>query len=66
MTVTHPDASKARALWAWMLVARHTRLGLVTAFVLTAAAFLLRLTLSPVLEDRLLFMIFIPAVIGAA
>ncbi|MEY3841222.1 MAG: hypothetical protein RLZZ542_332, partial [Pseudomonadota bacterium] len=45
MTVTHPDASKARALWAWMLVARHTRLGLVTAFVLTAAAFLLRLTL---------------------
>ena len=66
MTVTHPHASASQAFWAWMLVARHARLGLITAFVLTAAAYLLCLTLSPVLEDRLLFMIFIPAVIGAA
>lgn len=66
MTTTPPDASKARALRAWMLAARHTRLGLASAFVLIAAAFLLRMTLSPMLEDRLAFMIFIPAVIGAA
>lgn len=66
MTATPPDASRARAFWAWMQAARHTRLGLAFAFLLIAAGFLMRTTLSPVLEDRLAFMIFIPAVIGAA
>lgn len=66
MTATPPEANRTRAFWAWMLAARHTRLGLASAFLLIAAGFLMRTTLSPMLEDRLAFMIFIPAVIGAA
>jgi len=66
MTTTSPVAIEARPLRDWMLATRHTRLGLATAAVVTAAGLMLRLVMSPLLEDRLAFLFFIPAVIGAA
>ena len=66
MTTTPPVAIEARPLRDWMLATRHTRLGLATAAVVTAAGLMLRLVMSPLLEDRLAFLFFIPAVIGAA
>ena len=66
MTTTSPVAIETRPLRDWMLATRHTRLGLATAAVATAAGLMLRLVMSPLLEDRLAFLFFIPAVIGAA
>lgn len=66
MTTTSPVAIETRPLRDWMLATRHTRLGLATAAVVTAAGLMLRLVMSPLLEDRLAFLFFIPAVIGAA
>jgi len=66
MTTNPPQAIEARPIRDWMLAARHTRLGLATAVSLTAAGFMLRPIMSPLHEDRLAFLIFMPAVIGAA
>ena len=66
MTATPPDAIETRTVRDWMLATRHTRLGLATAVLATGASLLLRLGMSPLLEDRLAFLFFIPAVIGAA
>jgi len=66
MTTTPPEAIETRPLRAWMLAARHTRPGLATAVVGTAACLLLNLSLSPLLEGRLAFLLFIPVVIAAA
>lgn len=66
MTTNPAQAIEARSIRDWMLAARHTSLGLATAVSLTAAGFMLRPVMSPLLEDRLAFLIFMPAVIGAA
>ncbi len=66
MTATPPDAVEARTFRDWMLAARHDRLGVATAVVATAVCLALRLAMSPLLEDRLGFLFFIPAIIGAA
>lgn len=66
MTTTPMETSEVRPIRDWMLATRHTRLGLATAVIATAAGLMLRLALSPLLEDRLAFLFFIPAVVGAA
>ena len=66
MTTTPMEASEVRPIRDWMLATRHTRLGLATAVIATAAGLALRLAMSPLLEDRLAFLFFIPAVVGAA
>jgi len=66
MTTTPPEAIETRPLRDWVLAARHTRLGLTIAVVGTVAGLLLRLSVSPLLEDQTGFLLFLPAVIGAA
>ena len=66
MTAIPPDAVEARSFRDWMLAARHERLGVATAVGATAVCLVLRLAMSPLLEDRLGFLFFIPAIIGAA
>lgn len=66
MTATPPDTTRTRAVRDWMLATRHTRWGLASAVGVTAVCLGLGLAMSPSLQDRLAFLIFIPAVIGAA
>lgn len=66
MTTTPAALTGVRPLRDWMLATRHTRLGLATAVLATAAGLMLRLALTPLLENRLAFLFFIPAVVVSA
>ena len=66
MTATPPDVIGTWPVRDWMLARRHTRLGLVAAVVATGLSLLLHLFLSPFLEGGLAFLIFVPAIVGAA
>ncbi len=66
MTTPPPEAIEARPIRDWMLATRHTRLGLASAVLVTGLCLILRLAMEPLLEDRLTFLFFIPAVVGAA
>lgn len=66
MTTTPPEAIETRPIRNWMLAVRRTRLGLVTAVVAVVFCLALRLVMQPLLDDRLAFLFFIPAIVGAA
>ncbi len=66
MSASPPKIIQARPLWDWMLATRRTRLGFVTAVMAVLICLALRLAMQPVLDDRLAFLFFIPAIIGAA
>jgi two-component system, LuxR family, sensor kinase FixL len=66
LTATPPDATGAPTLRDRVRESSPLQRGLATAVLATATCLVLRLSLSPLLEDRLAFLVFIPAVIGAA
>ncbi len=66
MAATPPEARETRSIRDWMLATRHTRVAIATAVFVTGACLVLRLSMAPLLEDRLAFLFFIPAVVGAA
>jgi len=60
------QAIEARPLRGWSLTSRRTRVGLVMALLAVLLCLALRLSLQPLLEDRLAFLFFFPAIIATA
>ena len=64
---TNPTAQlETRTPWDWMLATRHTGYGLATAVLGAGLGLAARLAMTPLLEDRLALLFFVPAVVVAA
>ncbi|MFN3432712.1 MAG: PAS domain S-box protein, partial [Candidatus Sericytochromatia bacterium] len=66
MKATPTDALEARTAWDWMLATRHTGFGLAAAVFAAGLGLAARLSLTPLLEDRLALLFFVPGVVAAA
>jgi two-component system sensor kinase FixL len=66
MKATPTDALETRTAWDWMLATRHTGFGLGAAVCGAGLGLATRLSLTPLLEDRLALLFFVPGVVAAA
>jgi two-component system sensor kinase FixL len=66
MTTTPTDALETRTPWDWMLATRHTGFGLAAAVLGSGLGLAARMAMTPLLEDRLTLLFFVPAVVVAA
>lgn len=66
MTTTPTVEQGPRTAWGWMLATRHTGYGLAAAVLGAGAGLAARLAMTPLLEDRLALLFFVPAVVIAA
>ncbi|MDY6925098.1 MAG: PAS domain S-box protein [Pseudomonadota bacterium] len=66
MTTTPTAGLETRTVWDWMLATRHTGFGLAAAVLGAGLGLGLRLAMTPLLQDRLALLFFIPAVVIAA
>jgi len=66
MTTTPTAELETRTAWDWMLATRHTGYGLAVAVFGAGAGLGARLAMTPLLQDRLALLFFIPGVVAAA
>jgi two-component system sensor kinase FixL len=66
MTTDPTEALATRTPWDWMLASRHTGYGMAAAVFGAGAGLAARLAMTPLLEDRLALLFFVPAVVAAA
>lgn len=66
MTTTPTVEQGPRTAWGWMVATRHTGYGLAAAVLGAGAGLAARLAMTPLLEDRLALLFFVPAVVIAA
>jgi two-component system sensor kinase FixL len=66
MTTTPTAELETRTPWDWMLATRHTGYGLATAVLGSGLGLVARLAMTPLLQDRLALLFFIPPVVVAA
>jgi two-component system sensor kinase FixL len=66
MTTIPTAELEARTPWDWMLASRHTGYGLAAAVLGAGLGLAARLAMTPLLEDRLALLFFVPAVVAAA
>ena len=66
MTTTQTAELETRTAWDWMLASRHTGYGLAAAVLGAGLGLAVRLAMTPLLEDRLALLFFVPAVVAAA
>lgn len=64
--MTTTDRLETPTAWDWMLATRHTGFGLGMAVGGALAGLAARFALTPWLDDRVAFLFFVPAVVGAA
>jgi len=66
MTTTPTAEHETRTPWDWMLASRHTGYGLAAAVLGAGLGLAARLAMTPLLEDRLALLFFVPGVVAAA
>ncbi len=66
MTTIPRTTLESRTPWDWLLATRHTGYGLAAAVLGAAAGLAARLAMTPLLEDRLALLFFVPGVVVAA
>lgn len=66
MTTIPTAELEARTPWDWLLATRHTGYGLVVAVLGSGLGLAARLAMTPLLQDRLALLFFVPAVVAAA